>query len=346
MVLKVDMRNAFNVVSRQAVHDECSVLLPELLPWASWYYSQHPILWHTVGTISSEAGVQQGDPLDPYFVWCYRRWYLLLLRTVCALSYCFMHGTWMMALLLVHARLAVENALSIIQELGPPLGLFVNPTKCELFSLADLHSFPNEMKRSNLPHLEILGAQIGDLIFCAKIVAHKRAIALKLPNQLSEVGSVDPQVALLLLRQCGGFCKLVHLSRSTPSSLVADALSLYSDDFCQCFTECTSVDTPDNAWQQAHLSLSRGGLGLRCLSHHSSAAYIASLTTSDNGSNTNHHLLQARQHYNSLVSLAEAFLMEAVLELPGHLRQKNLSSKLEGHQFRLLFQYLSLHNRA
>ena len=163
---------------------------------------------------------------------------------------------------------------------------------------------------------------IGDLVFYAKIVAQNRAIALKLMNQLSEVGSVDPQVALLLQRQCGGFCKLVHLSRSTPSSLVFDALSLYSDDIRQCFTECTSVDTPDNAWQQAQLSRSRGGLGLRCLSHHSSAAYIASLTASDNGSNTNHHLLQALQHYNSLVPLAEAVSMEAVLELPGHLSKK------------------------
>lgn len=52
------------------------------------------------------------------------------------------------------------------------------------------------MKRSNVPHLEILGAPIGDLIFCAKIVAQKRASALmKLLTQLSEVGSADPQVA-------------------------------------------------------------------------------------------------------------------------------------------------------
>ena len=136
-----------------------------------------------------------------------------------------------------------------------------------------------------------------------------RASALKLLTQLSEVGSADPQVALLLLRQCGGFCKLVHLSRSTPPSLVADALRLYNDDVCQCFTD---------AWQQAQLSLSRGGLGLRCLSHHSSAAYIASLTASDSGSNTNHHLLLSIQLYNSLVPVTEAVSMEAVLELPGH----------------------------
>ena len=49
VILKLDMRNAFNVVSHQAVLDECSVHLPELLPWASWCYGQHPILWHTMG---------------------------------------------------------------------------------------------------------------------------------------------------------------------------------------------------------------------------------------------------------------------------------------------------------
>ena len=73
-------------------------------------------------------------------------------------------------------------------------------------------------------------------------------------------------------------------------------------------------------------------------------AYIASLTASDSGSNTNHHLLQSLQLYNSLVPLAEAVSMEAVLELPGH--QKDLSSRLEDQQFRLLFQSLSLPNRA
>ena len=46
VVLKVDMKNAFNMVSRQALLSECSTHFPELLPWASWCYSQSPILWH------------------------------------------------------------------------------------------------------------------------------------------------------------------------------------------------------------------------------------------------------------------------------------------------------------
>lgn len=33
VVFKVDMLNVFNVVSRQAVLDECATFFPELLPW-------------------------------------------------------------------------------------------------------------------------------------------------------------------------------------------------------------------------------------------------------------------------------------------------------------------------
>ena len=64
-VMKIHMRNAFNLVWRQALLDECSAHFPELLPWASWCYGQHPTLWHPMGIISSETGVQQGDPLGP-----------------------------------------------------------------------------------------------------------------------------------------------------------------------------------------------------------------------------------------------------------------------------------------
>ena len=60
VVLKVDMKNAFNIVSREAILSECSKHFPELLPWANWCYSQHPILWHPLGSLHSEQGVQQG----------------------------------------------------------------------------------------------------------------------------------------------------------------------------------------------------------------------------------------------------------------------------------------------
>ena len=61
-VLKMDSVNTFHLVSRHALLSECSTHFPELLPWVSWCYCRHPVLWHTSGNLTSQSGVQQGDP--------------------------------------------------------------------------------------------------------------------------------------------------------------------------------------------------------------------------------------------------------------------------------------------
>ena len=86
------------------------------------------------------------------------------------------------------------------------------------------------MKVSHESNFEVLAAPTGDPIFCAKFLAQRRAKAAKLLSQLVTVGSLDPQVALLLLHQCAGYCKLVHLARSTPPSLISDGLALFDAD--------------------------------------------------------------------------------------------------------------------
>ena len=70
---------------------------------------------------------------------------------------------------------------------------------------------------------------------------------------------MDPQVALTLLCMCGGFCRLAHLARATPPSLVMASLQLFDEDVRRCFSSYTAVNTTDVAWQQAQLSLSQGG---------------------------------------------------------------------------------------
>ena len=86
-------------------------------------------------------------------------------------------GTLMMVWL--QGLSAVAKVFSIIQKLGPPLGLFINAKKCELFGLGELSSFSPLMKKSSVPNFEILGG----LIFCAKFVAHKKNVQM-LPSCL------------------------------------------------------------------------------------------------------------------------------------------------------------------
>ena len=55
--LKVDMKNVFNLVSRQAIFNEHANYFPELFTWVSYCYGSHPLPWHPLGQISTECGV-------------------------------------------------------------------------------------------------------------------------------------------------------------------------------------------------------------------------------------------------------------------------------------------------
>ena len=193
-------------------------------------------------------------------------------------------------------------------------------------------------KQSNTPNLEVLGSPIGDMMFCAKLVTNQRAKACALLSRLQQVCSKDPQVAYMLLHFCGSFCKMVHLARSTPPFLVAEALSIYLD-IRRCFTECTSVDVSDVAWQQAQLSHSRGGLGLRSLLHHSSACFIASIGHSGIALGENHHLEQSIDEFDGYIVETKAICLQDILDAP--LCQRYLSSKIEDHQLKVLFDHSS-----
>ena len=65
VIFKVDMSNAFNLFSREAVLEECATFFPELMPWVIWCYGSRTSLFHPQGRIWSQSGVHQGDPLGP-----------------------------------------------------------------------------------------------------------------------------------------------------------------------------------------------------------------------------------------------------------------------------------------
>ena len=115
----------------------------------------------------------------------------------------------------------VGRVLAILEERGRSLGLHVNINKCEVFCHSDLSHFPPSMKQSHQPNIEILGIPIGDLDFCTctTFISHKHGLAKQLMLQIEEVGALDPQVALMLLHTCSGFCKLSHLARASTLTL-------------------------------------------------------------------------------------------------------------------------------
>ena len=129
-------------------------------------------------------------------------------------------------------RSAVLRALQLNEELGPHLGINLNFSKCEacLVGGGGISLFPPVVKSSLLPNLVILGVPIGDFVHCARFIAEKCAISKVLLKALVDVSVVDLHVAFSLLRMCGSYCNLVHLTRATPPSLCADSLKSFDED--------------------------------------------------------------------------------------------------------------------
>eukprot|EP00731_Ephydatia_muelleri_P012239 Em0006g1133a len=246
--------------------------------------------------------------------------------------------------ILVGERSAVVRALHLIEELGPHLGLFINYPKCEVFSRNGISLFPASVKSSILPNLEILGAPIGDIVHCSRFFAEKHNLFKVLLRAISDVVTVDLHVAISLLHMCGGYCKLVHLARTTPTNLCEDSLKFFDEEVRLCFSSCVAIDVPDPQWQQAQLSPKLGGLGLHSLSLHLCAAFISSVASLEMGNPDNSHLQQAILCFNTQVSPQDSIPMESVLNSPP--QQKSLSQKLDSFAFHSLLSSASLVNKA
>ena len=159
------------------------------------------------------------------------------------------------------------------------------------------------------------------------------------------MAAVDLQVAVTLLHMCGSFCRMVHIARVTPPSLASDALRSFDEEVQWCFALCTVIEVPNGAWCQAQLGLKFGGLGLRSVSLHAAAAFIASLASSGYGSADYIHLQQAVVAFNSQVSVPNAISVLSVLASPTP-TQKVLSGMIENQLFSTLLESSSHANRA
>ena len=131
VMLKVDFKNAFNLVSRQAFIRIIRDKFPHLAHWVEFCYAGQPFLWWDKHVLRSAAGVQQGDPLGPIL-------FSLVLQEVVReiekqLPDLDLNVWYLDDGTIIGKSAEVAQALQIIEVEGRKLGLELRKDKCELF---------------------------------------------------------------------------------------------------------------------------------------------------------------------------------------------------------------------
>lgn len=280
VIVKIDFTNAFNCVERQVLLEQCRHHFPGLSRWAEWCYSKPSHLYFGPEVILSERGVQQGDPIGPLLFSLALQPILLKLHNARSeeglqLSYSFLDD-----LVLAGDQSVVSEAFMFVKAEASKIGLQFNTSKCEVIPAAGHGSrlnkslFPDNVIYREDGNFELLGGPIGSNDFCNAHTQERVNTAMEILNALGELP--DPQVALTLLRHCASFGKLVYSIRVVPHHKHLDALSFYDNSVRDCMESILCSSFSDTEWSLATLSTKLGGLGLRSVEHHSSAAFISS----------------------------------------------------------------------
>lgn len=119
----------------------------------------------------------------------------------------------------------------------------------------------------------------------SKTFAMERATRTQtLPNLRPELQ--DPQVALKLLWQYGGPCKMVHVMRTTPPHLHLAALQNFDCELRSALRQSTGPLTDPEQWHQPTRNIRYAGRGLRSATLHAPDAYVASVRAPNDAAST------------------------------------------------------------
>ena len=249
-------------------------MFPGLERWTWWCYNQSPLLvYNHENEFFSESGVQQGD-LGPLYFCCGLQ---SLIDQIAALQP--VYQKWYMDDGgIVGSPELLLKVWEILKKGGVPLGLELNSKKCEWSWLnpdCNLVCPIDGVPITPTSEIQILGVPLGSQEFTESFV--KRDLLDVAEGVMSKlIDFEDTQAAIFLLRLSFGIVRATHFMRTTPLSLWSKQAGEFDEKVSQTVFQCLGLKPTDEAYAQASVSTTIGGLGVRRILDHANGAFTAS----------------------------------------------------------------------
>ncbi len=286
LVLKLDMKNAFNSVSRQAIFDSILKDFPSLSRYVYWCYGKHTHLKYDDYYLLSQLGVQQGDPLGP-ILFCLAL-HSIILRAH-ALFPEMIQGWYCDDGQVIASPQVIADVFSFLVKELEAICLETNFKKTELIALNKNIVFVDQITNDdvnlsilNTPlfipgrNFYTLGAPIGDEKYCEQFITSKISKIENLIDKIVDLENV--QIAYNLIYYCCSYGKVVYYSRTIPSQFINNQLIRFDNIIKTAIESLISKSLNNHQLTQLSLPWKKGGLGLRNSSLHSCVAYISSFS--------------------------------------------------------------------
>lgn len=276
VILKVDVKNAFNSIERDVMLSEIKAKIPQLYHYLRQCYLQPSYLLFGDKIIWSKVGAQQGDPAGPLI-------FSLAIHPLVSQLTSELNIWYLDDGTLGDSPDFVLSNLAVIIEKARSLGLELNSEKCELFfcngqvdvTVAnDFELLAPGIRIVKENDLELLGAPLLD----EGMETFTRNQFEKILVLINRLKSLQTHYAYFILKNCLAVPKLVHLFRCTPLWKFPDLLHDMDMKMKSALETLlnTSLDTVQ--WIQSSLPVNFGGLGIRSFLEISLPAYLSSIS--------------------------------------------------------------------
>ena len=277
VLLKIDMRNAFNSLRRDSFLSVARVRTPGLYSLLWQAYSSPTRLFFGEEGFASETGIQQGDPIGPAL--------FALSVDEAARGVQSEFNVWYLDdATLGDSPERVYDDLVVLLERLRAIGLEVNGSKCELTILND--SMPEATEalfRGLLPgvrvveacDLSLLGAPV-DIRGIPGTINEKREA---LERMTSKLEVLNPHQAFVLLKNAFAIPKLQYVLRASPAYLCREELQIFDRALFDSLGRVTNVSLEGDVCKQAGFPVNFGGLGCRRAEDIALPSFLASMNS-------------------------------------------------------------------